>query len=308
MMKSRITELLGIKYPVIQGAMAWLATAELAAAVSNGGGLGIIAAGNAPGAWVREQITKARTLTTKPFGVNVMMLSPYADEVIQIIIEEKIPVITTGAGNPGKYLPALKDAQIKVIPVVNSVSLAKRLEKAGVDAIVGEGMEAGGHVGTETTMVLIPQLADALEVPVIAAGGIADGRGMAAAMLLGAEGVQVGTRFVCAEECIVHDDYKKMVLKAVDRSTVLTGQSTGHPVRVIKNKLARKFLAAEAEGASPSELEALGAGGLAAAFRGDVEEGSVMAGQSAALVHRIEPAAAIIEDLIAKCRELLGDC
>ncbi|HBR29817.1 MAG TPA: enoyl-[acyl-carrier-protein] reductase FabK [Firmicutes bacterium] len=292
----------------MQGAMAWLATAELAAAVSNGGGLGIIAAGNAPGAWVREQITKARTLTTKPFGVNVMMLSPYADEVIQIIIEEKIPVITTGAGNPGKYLPALKDAQIKVIPVVNSVSLAKRLEKSGVDAIVGEGLEAGGHVGTETTMVLIPQLADALEVPVIAAGGIADGRGMAAAMLLGAEGVQVGTRFVCAEECIVHDDYKKMVLKAVDRSTVLTGQSTGHPVRVIKNKLARKFLAAEAEGASPSELEALGAGGLAAAFRGDVEEGSVMAGQSAALVHRIEPAAAIIEDLIAKCRELLGDC
>ncbi len=308
MMKSRITELLGIKYPVIQGAMAWLATAELAAAVSNGGGLGIIAAGNAPGAWVREQITKARTLTTKPFGVNVMMLSPYADEVIQIIIEEKIPVITTGAGNPGKYLPALKDAQIKVIPVVNSVALAKRLEKSGVDAIVGEGLEAGGHVGTETTMVLIPQLADALEVPVIAAGGIADGRGMAAAMLLGAEGVQVGTRFVCAEECIVHDDYKKMVLKAVDRSTVLTGQSTGHPVRVIKNKLARKFLAAEAEGASPSELEALGAGGLAAAFRGDVEEGSVMAGQSAALVHRIEPAAAIIEDLITKCRGLLGDC
>ncbi|HBR34115.1 MAG TPA: enoyl-[acyl-carrier-protein] reductase FabK [Firmicutes bacterium] len=308
MMKSRITELLGIKYPVIQGAMAWLATAELAAAVSNGGGLGLIAAGNAPGAWVREQITQARTLTTKPFGVNVMMLSPYADEVIQIIIEEKIPVITTGAGNPGKYLPALKDAQIKVIPVVNSVSLAKRLEKSGVDAIVGEGMEAGGHVGTETTMVLIPQLADALEVPVIAAGGIADGRGMAAAMLLGAEGVQVGTRFVCAEECIVHDDYKKMVLKAVDRSTVLTGQSTGHPVRVIKNKLARRFLAAEAEGASPSELEALGAGGLAAAFRGDVEEGSVMAGQSAALVHRIEPAAAIIEDLITKCRGLLGDC
>ena len=308
MMKSRITELLGIKYPVIQGAMAWLATAELAAAVSNGGGLGIIAAGNAPGAWVREQITKARTLTTKPFGVNVMMLSPYADEVIQIIIEEKIPVITTGAGNPGKYLPALKDAQIKVIPVVNSVALAKRLEKSGVDAIVGEGLEAGGHVGTETTMVLIPQLADALEVPVIAAGGIADGRGMAAAMLLGAEGVQVGTRFVCAEECIVHDDYKKMVLKAVDRSTVLTGQSTGHPVRVIKNKLARRFLAAEAEGASPSELEALGAGGLAAAFRGDVEEGSVMAGQSAALVHRIEPAAAIIEDLITKCRGLLGDC
>jgi len=306
--KSRITTLLGIKYPIIQGGMAWLATAELAAAVANGGGLGLIAAGNAPGDWVREQIHKARALTTKPFGVNVMLLSPYVDEVIRIIIEEKIPVITTGAGNPGKYMPALKEAGVKVIPVVNSVSLAKRLEKAGVDAVIGEGMEAGGHIGTETTMVLIPQLADALEVPVIAAGGIADGRGMAAAFVLGAEGVQVGTRFICAEECIVHEDYKKMVLKATDRSTVITGQSTGHPVRVLKNKLARRFLEAEAEGVPPAELEAMGAGKLAAAFHGDVEEGSVMAGQSAALVNRIEPAAAIIEEIVSKCRELLGDC
>ncbi|MBA2133078.1 enoyl-[acyl-carrier-protein] reductase FabK [Capillibacterium thermochitinicola] len=306
--KSRITTLLGIKYPIIQGGMAWLATAELAAAVANGGGLGLIAAGNAPGDWVREQIHKARALTTKPFGVNVMLLSPYVDEVIRIIIEEKIPVITTGAGNPGKYMPALKEAGVKVIPVVNSVSLAKRLEKAGVDAVIGEGMEAGGHIGTETTMVLIPQLADALEVPVIAAGGIADGRGMAAAFVLGAEGVQVGTRFICAEECIVHEDYKKMVLKATDRSTVITGQSTGHPVRVLKNKLARRFLEAEAEGVPPAELEAMGAGKLAAAFHGDVEEGSVMAGQSAALVNRIEPAAAIIEEMVSKCRELLGDC
>ncbi|NLM37190.1 MAG: enoyl-[acyl-carrier-protein] reductase FabK [Firmicutes bacterium] len=308
MKKSRIPSLLGIKYPLIQGGMAWLATAELAAAVANGGGLGLIAAGNAPGDWVREQIHKARALTTKPFGVNVMLLSPYVDEIIQIVIEEKIPVITTGAGNPGKYLPALKTAGVKVIPVVNSVSLAKRLEKAGVDAVVGEGMEAGGHIGTETTMVLIPQLADALQVPVIAAGGIADGRGMAAAFTLGAEGVQVGTRFICAEECIVHEDYKKMVLKAADRSTVITGQSTGHPVRVLKNKLARRFLEAEAEGAPPAELEAMGAGKLAAAVHGDVEEGSVMAGQAAALVNRIEPAAAIIEGMVSKCRALLGDC
>ncbi|NLY90185.1 MAG: enoyl-[acyl-carrier-protein] reductase FabK [Firmicutes bacterium] len=307
MIKSRVPALLGIKYPVIQGGMAWLATAELAAAVANGGGLGLIAAGSAPGDWVREQIRKARTLTDKPFGVNVMLLSPYADEVIQVVIEEKVPVVTTGAGNPGKYMTALKEAGTKVIPVVNSVSLAKRLEKTGVDAVIGEGMEAGGHIGTETTMTLIPQLADALEVPVIAAGGIADGRGMAAAFLLGAEGVQVGTRFICAEECIVHAAYKEMVLKATDRSTVVTGQSTGHPVRVLKNKFARRFLAAEEEGVSPAELETMGAGRLAAAFQGDVEEGSVMAGQAAALVHRIEPAAAIIAEMVGQCQTLLGD-
>ncbi|HEY8392402.1 MAG TPA: enoyl-[acyl-carrier-protein] reductase FabK [Capillibacterium sp.] len=307
MIKSRLPALLGIKYPVIQGGMAWLATAELAAAVANGGGLGLIAAGNAPGDWVREQIRKARTLTSNPFGVNVMLLSPYAEEVIRVVIEEKVAVVTTGAGNPGKYMTALKEAGVKVIPVVNSVALAKRLEKTGVDAVIGEGMEAGGHIGTETTMTLIPQLADALEVPVIAAGGIADGRGMAAAFLLGAEGVQVGTRFICAEECIVHEEYKKMVLKATDRSTVVTGQRTGHPVRVLKNKFARQFLTAEEAGASPEELEALGAGRLAAAFRGDVEEGSVMAGQAAALVNRIEPAATIIADMVGRCQALLGD-
>ncbi len=307
MIKSRVLALLGIKYPVIQGGMAWLATAELAAAVSNSGGLGLIAAGSAPGDWVREQIRKARTLTTKPFGVNVMLLSPYADEVVKVVIEEKVPVVTTGAGNPGKYMTALKEAGIKVIPVINSVSLAKRLAKTGVDAVIGEGMEAGGHIGTETTMTLIPQLADVLEVPVIAAGGIADGRGMAAAFLLGAEGVQVGTRFVCAEECIVHEDYKKMILKATDRSTVVTGQSTGHPVRVLKNKFTRRFLAAEEEGVPPAELEAMGSGRLAAAFRGDVEEGSVMAGQAAALVNRVEPAAAIITEMVSQCQALLGD-
>jgi enoyl-[acyl-carrier protein] reductase II len=307
MIKSRITKLLGIKYPVIQGGMAWLATAELAAAVANGGGLGLIAAGSAPGDWVREQVRKARSLTSKPFGVNVMLLSPYADEVMKVVIEEKVPVVTTGAGNPGKYMAALKEAGTKVIPVVNSVSLAKRLEKSGVDAVIGEGMEAGGHIGTETTLVLIPQLADALQVPVIAAGGIADGRGMAAALILGAEGVQIGTRFICAEECVVDEAYKAMVLKATDRSTVVTGQRTGHPVRVLKNKFSRKFLAAEEEGLAPNELEAMGAGRLAAAFHGDVEEGSVMAGQAAALVNQITPAAAIIDEMIGQCQALLGD-
>ena len=209
MLKTRITELLGIEHPILQGGMAWVATAELAAAVSNGGGLGIIAAGNAPSEWVRGEIKKARSMTTRPLGVNIMLLSPYVDEVIQVIIEEQVPIITTGAGNPGKYMSALKAAGIKVIPVVNSVSLGKRLERSGVDAVIGEGMEAGGHVGTETTMVLIPQLADTLKIPVIAAGGIADGRGMAAAFLLGAEGVQLGTRFICAEECVVHTNYKQ---------------------------------------------------------------------------------------------------
>jgi len=285
--------------------MAWIATAELAAAVSEAGGLGIIAAGNAPGDWVRAEIRKARELTTKPVGVNLMLLSPHLEEVLKVVLEEKVPVLTTGAGNPGKYLPVWKEAGIKVIPVVNSVSLAQRLERAGVDAVIGEGMEAGGHIGTETTMVLIPQLADKLEVPVIAAGGIADGRGMAAAMILGAEGVQLGTRFLCAEECQVAPAYKEMVLKAKDRSTVVTGSSTGHPVRVLKNPFAQQFLELEAAGTPPEELDKFGTGRLAAAVRGDVKEGSVMAGQSAALVERIEPVAKIIESLVSECRALL---
>ena len=288
--------------------MAWVATAELAAAVSAAGGLGLIAAGNAPGDWLRAQIKKARTLTSKPVGVNLMLLSPHLEEVLAVILEEQVPVLTTGAGNPGKYLPTWKAAGIKVIPVVNSVSLAQRLERAGVDAGIGEGMEAGGHIGTETTMVLIPQLADKLNIPVIAAGGIADGRGMAAAMILGAEGVQLGTRFLCAEECQVAPAYKEMVLKAKDRSTVVTGGSTGHPVRVLKNQFTQKFLALEADGAAPAELESLGAGRLAAAVRGDVKEGSVMAGQSAALIERVEPVAAIIERLVSECRALLPSC
>jgi enoyl-[acyl-carrier protein] reductase II len=308
LLKTRITEMLGVEYPLIQGGMAWVATAELAAAVSNGGGLGLIAAGSAPVEWVRGEIKKARSLTSKPFGVNVMLLSPYVEEVMQVIIEEKVPVITTGAGNPGKYISLLKEAGTKIIPVVNSVALGKRLEKSGVDALIGEGMEAGGHIGTETTMVLIPQLVDAVSIPVIAAGGIGDGRGMAAAFILGAEGVQIGTRFICAEECTVALNYKQRVIKAGDRDTVITGASTGHPVRVLKNRLSRKFLAAESAGATPEELEELGAGRLAAAVRGDIEDGSVMAGQSAALVSQIQPAAEIINEYITKACELLGAC
>lgn len=286
--------------------MAWISTAELAAAVSNAGGLGIIAAGNAPAAWVRQEIEKASALTTKPFGVNVMLLSPYAEEVIQVIIETGVPVITTGAGNPSKYLSRLKEAGTKVIPVVNSVSLAKRLEKSGVDAVIGEGMEAGGHVGTETTMVLIPQLADAVEIPVIAAGGIADGRGIAAAMMLGAEGVQIGTRFICAQECTVHPKYKEAILRATDRDTVVTGVQTGHPVRIIKNKLAKKFQELEKAGASPAEMEELGVGRLRlAAQEGEIAEGSVMAGQSCALVRSILPAAEIVQELMETADGLL---
>lgn len=304
---NRICELLGIKVPILQGGMAWVSTAELAAAVSNGGGLGIIAAGNAPAGWVRDEIRKARLLTDRPFGVNVMLLSPFAHEVMKVILEEKAPVVTTGAGNPAQYLPGLKAAGIKVLPVVNSVALARRLERTGVDALIGEGMESGGHVGTETTMVLIPQLVDAVKIPVIAAGGIADGRGMAAAFMLGAEAVQIGTRFICAEECTVHPEYKERVLKAGDRDTVVTGRRTGHPVRVIKNNLSRRFQELEEAGASVEELEKLGVGRLRAAARdGDMREGSVMAGQSCALVKEVKPAAEIIREIAVKAGELLG--
>lgn len=299
-MKTRITELLGIEYPVIQGGMAWVATAELAAAVSNGGGLGLIAAGSAPADVVREQIRKARTLTDKPFGVNVMMMSPYAGEIMDMLVEEKPAVVATGAGNPAKYIPALKEAGIKVLPVVASVAVAKKMEKSGADAIIAEGTEAGGHIGELTTMVLIPQIADAVELPVVAAGGIADSRGTAAAFALGAEGIQVGTRFICSEECIAHDNYKQAVIKAKDRDAVVTGRSTGAPVRALKNKLTREYERLEKEGAPFEEIEALGVGGLRRAFaEGDVDTGSLMAGQSAAMVHDIKPCAEIIKDLFA---------
>lgn len=297
-MNTRLCKLLGIEYPVIQGGMAWVATAELAAAVSEAGGFGLIAAGGAPAEAVRSQIRKARELTDKPFGVNVMLMSPYADEVMQMLIEEKPAAVVTGAGNPGKYIPALKEAGIKLMPVVASVAMAKRLEKSGADAIIAEGTEAGGHIGELTTMVLVPQICDAVGVPVVAAGGIADARGAAAAFILGADGIQVGTKFICSDECIAHENYKNAVLRAKDRDAVVTGRSTGAPVRALKNKLTREYDRLEKEGASFEEIEALGVGGLRRAFlEGDAETGSLMAGQSAAMVNEIKPCREIIAEL-----------
>ena len=306
-MKTRITDLLGIEYPVIQGGMAWVATAELAAAVSNAGGLGLIAAGGAPADIVREQIKKAKTLTDKPFGVNVMMMSPFAEDIMNMLLEEKPAVVATGAGNPSKYIPALKEAGIKVIPVVASVAVAKKMEKAGADAIVAEGTEAGGHIGEITTMALVPQISAAVEIPVVAAGGIADSRGTLAAFALGAEGIQVGTRFICAEECLAHENYKNAVVDAKDRDAVVTGRSTKAPVRALKNKLTKEYERLEKEGASFEEIEAVGIGGLRRAFEeGDVEMGSLMAGQSAAMVEKIEPCADIIKDLFAGIDEKIS--
>ncbi len=306
-MKTRLCELLGVDYPIIQGGMAWIATAELAAAVSNGGGFGIIAAGNAPADVVRAQIQKAKSLTDKPFGVNVMMMSPFVSEVMQVIIEEKPAAVATGAGNPGKYISSLKEAGIKVMPVVASVAMAKKMEKDGADAVIAEGTEAGGHIGELTTMVLVPQIADAVSIPVIAAGGIADSRGAVAAFALGADGIQVGTRFICSTECIVHDNYKQAVLKSKDRDAVVTGRSTGAPVRALKNKLTREYDRLEKEGASFEEIEALGVGGLRRAFEeGDVQTGSLMAGQAAAMVTKVEPCADIIKSYFNGAETVIG--
>ena len=301
---NRVCEILGTEYPIIQGAMARIATAELAGAVSNGGGLGIIAAGGAPVEWVKEQIDKCRAITDKPFGVNIMLLADNVDELVDLLIEEKVAVVTTGAGNPGKYIPRFKEAGIKVIPVVANVTLAKRVQRAGADAIVAEGCEAGGHIGETTTMAMIPQMVDALDIPVIAAGGIADGRGLAAAYMLGAEGVQVGTRFLVAEECIVSQPYKEMVLKAKDSSTVATGRFTGHPVRVLKNKLSRQMLELE-KTQDLEEFERLGTGALSCAvLQGDVEHGSVMSGQVAGLVNKEQPAAEIIREMFEEAEKI----
>ncbi|WP_394349561.1 enoyl-[acyl-carrier-protein] reductase FabK [Propionispora hippei] len=281
--------------------MAWVATAELAAAVSNAGGLGVIGAGHMPPDALRSEIVKAKSLTNKPFGVNIMLMSPFVKEVMQVVIEERVPVITTGAGNPGEYIPALKEIGSKVIPVVASVALAKRLERVGVDALIAEGMESGGHVGEVSTMALIPQIVDAVSIPVIAAGGIGDARGVVAALALGAQGVQIGTRFVASVECTAHDNYKEAVIRAKERSTVLTGVTTGHPVRVIANKLTREYLELERNGASVEELERLGAGKLKAAVRdGDTERGSVMSGQIAGMVREVKPVAAIIEEIVSE--------
>lgn len=303
---NRICEILNIKYPVIQGGMAWVADASLAGAVSNAGGLGIIAAGNAPKEAIKEQIRKCREITDKPFGVNIMLMSPFADDMIDLVIEEKVEVITTGAGNPAKYMDRLKEAGIKVIPVVPTVALAQRMEKVGASAVVAEGTEAGGHIGELTTMVLVPQVADAVSIPVIAAGGVADGRGMAASFALGAEGVQIGTRFICSDECTVHENYKELVLKAKDRDAIVTGRPTGHPVRTLKNKLAKEYLRLEKEGAPVEELEKLGAGALRmATIEGDKAKGSFMAGQSAAMVNDIKPCSKIIEDILKEAKEIM---
>ncbi len=305
-MKTRVTQLLGTEYPIIQGGMAWVAEAGLAAAVSAAGGLGMIGAANAPGEWVREQIREVRSRTSQPFGVNIMLMSPYADEVAQIVTAEKVPVITTGAGNPEKYITMWKDAGCKVIPVVASVALAKRMERSGADAVVAEGCEAGGHIGELTTMVLIPQIADAVTIPVIAAGGIADGRGMAAAFMLGAEGMQLGTLFVVTKESRVHDQYKQAIIKAKDIDTRVTGRSTGHPVRALRNQMTKQYLAMEAAGAGLEELEYLTLGSLRkAVVEGDVVNGTVMAGQSAGLVKAELSCRELIEKLTAETDQLM---
>jgi len=305
-LRTRITKILGIEYPIIQGGMAWTATAELAGAVSNAGGLGIIGAGHMPTDLLREQIRNAKALTDKPFGVNLMLLTPHIDELVQLVLDEHVPVVTTGAGNPGKYMDALKEQGIHVLPIAPSTALAKRLESIGADAIIGEGMEAGGHIGELTTMVLIPQLVDAVSVPIVAAGGIADGRGIAAAFALGAEGVQVGTRFMCATECTIHPDVKAQVIKAKDRDTVVTGRSTGHPVRVLKNKLSKQIMELDRDN-NPEAIEELGAGKLALAMRqGDTDMGSLMAGQAAAMVCAVQPAAEIVSEMIGEAETVLA--
>ena len=305
-MKTELTQILGIEYPIIQGGMAWVAEYHLAAAVSEAGGLGLIGAASAPADWVREQVREAKKLTDKPFGVNIMLMSPYADEVAKVIVEEGVKVVTTGAGNPEKYMPMWKEAGVKVVPVVASVAHAKRMERCGADAVVAEGCEAGGHIGETTTMVLVPQIADAVSIPVIAAGGIADGRGMAAAFMLGAKGVQVGTHFVVADECQVHENYKNMIIKAKDIDTKVTGRTTGHPVRALRNQMTIEYLKKEAEGAPFEELELLTLGSLRkAVVEGDVKMGSVMAGQSAGLVKEKLSCAQIIQKLMTEADALL---
>ena len=306
-MKTEITALLGTEYPIIQGGMAWVAEHHLAAAVSEAGGLGIIGAANAPADWVREQIHKVRELTKKPFGVNVMLMSPYAEEVAKVIAEEKVPVVTTGAGNPEKYMELWKSARTKVIPVVASTALAKRMERCGADAVIAEGCESGGHVGETTTMALVPQVVDAVEkIPVIAAGGIGDGRGIAAAFMLGAKGVQMGTAFVATKESQVHENYKQCIIKAKDIDTRVTGRTTGHPVRALRNQMTKEYLKKEAEGASFEELELLTLGSLRRAVQeGDTRNGSMMAGQIAGLVKKELSCKELIDKLVKETDALM---
>lgn len=306
-MKTAITQLLGIEYPIIQGGMAWVAEHTLAAAVSNSGGLGIIAAANAPYEFVKEEIRKTRELTDKPFGVNIMLLSPYAEDIARLVVEEKVPVVTTGAGNPGPYMKQWKEAEIKVIPVVASVALARMMEKGGADAVIAEGCESGGHIGELTTMALVPQVVDAVSIPVIAAGGICDGRGFAAARMLGAQGVQMGTRFLVTEECVIHENYKERVLKAKDIDSVVTGRSTGHPVRSLRNQMTREYLKLEKEGADFEKLELMALGSLRRAVQeGDTKTGTMMAGQCAGLVKKPQTCQEMIMEIVEEAEQLLN--
>lgn len=307
MIHTPICELLGIRYPIIQGGMAWIADADLAAAVSNGGGLGLISAMNANADWLRDQIHKARALTKEPFGVNIMLMSPFVEEVARVVIEERVPVVTTGAGSPGKYMEAWRSAGIKVLPVVASVALARMMERSGATAVIAEGGESGGHVGETTTMALVPQVCDAVQIPVIAAGGIGDGRGMAAVLMLGASGIQMGTRFLVAQECNVHENYKKKILKAKDIDTIVTGRRLGHPVRSLKNRFSRDYYQREYDASFTDEnLEEMGVGSLRrAAIEGDEQNGSFLAGQIAGLVNREQSAAEILHEVDAQAAELL---
>lgn len=301
-----VTKLLNIKYPLVQGGMAWVADADLAAAVSNGGGLGIIAAASMPADLLEQQIKKIRTLTDRPFGLNIMLMSPTAPDALELAAQYRVPVVTTGAGQPGRVIERLKPLGTVIIPVIASVAQAQRVEKQGADAVVAEGTEAGGHIGEITTMNLVPQIADAVKLPVIAAGGIADGRGAAAAFALGASGVQVGTRFVCAAESNVHQNYKEKIIKAGDRATEVTGRTLGHPVRALKNKFTKQFEDMEKRGVSSEEIEAFGSGRLRlAVVEGDAEQGSLMAGQSAGLVRAVEPAAVIIESIVSQMNNII---
>lgn len=306
-MQTEINNLLEIEYPIIQGGMAWVAEHHLAAAVSEAGGFGLIGAANAPADWVREQIRKTKELTDRPFGVNVMLMSPYADEVAWVIAEEGVKAVTTGAGNPEKYMELWKERNIKVIPVVASVALAKRMERCGADAVVAEGCESGGHIGESTTMTLVPQVVDAVDIPVIAAGGIGDGRGIAAAFMLGAKGVQMGTRFVVTKECQVHPAYKERIIRAKDIDTRVTGRSTGHPIRALRNDMTKAYLQKEQEGASTEELELLASGALRRAVQeGDIHNGSLMSGQIAGLIKEEVSCKQLIETLVSQTKEVLN--
>lgn len=306
-MQTEINNLLEIEYPIIQGGMAWVAEYHLAAAVSEAGGFGLIGAANAPADWVREQIRKTKELTDRPFGVNVMLMSPYADEVARVIAEEGVKAVTTGAGNPEKYMELWKKRNIKVIPVVASVALAKRMERCGADAVVAEGCESGGHIGESTTMTLVPQVVDAVDIPVIAAGGIGDGRGIAAAFMLGAKGVQMGTRFVVTKECQVHPAYKERIIRAKDIDTRVTGRSTGHPIRALRNDMTKAYLQKEQEGASTEELELLASGALRRAVQeGDIHNGSLMSGQIAGLIKEEVSCKQLIDTLVSQTKEALN--